>query len=155
MCLRGGLLPYVDAKNRLSPFSTEGITHREAASAASLTEKKKPSPVAPLKYYGERPDKEYGRNMQTMGADEERMLADMLNKLGPSNARKELKASVANAGRQAGRVYEESSEDMEAAEAPRRRGRSRLSMLGEMRRRERSSNAGRDMDEAELDDDER
>ena len=149
------MLPYVDAKNRLSPFSTEGITHREAASAASLTEKeKKPSPVAPLKYYGERPDKEYGRNMQTMGADEERMLADMLNKLVPSNARKELKASVASAERQAGRVYEESSEDMEA-ETPIRRGRSRLSMLGEMRRRERSANAGRDMDEAELDDDER
>ena len=147
---RGGLLPYVDARSRISPFSTEGISSRDAASAASVADKEmKPSPVVPLKNYGEVPDRDFGRKLQARGADDVNAIVDMLRKLGPGDSRKEPRSNSTKAAlRELGSGYNHDSDD-DRDETPRIRRRSRLRKLGEMRRLKRDSNANRDIDEEE------
>ena len=141
----------MDARSRISPFSTEGISSRDAASAASAAGKEtKPSPFVPLKNYGEMPDRNFGRKLHMRGADDDREIADMLGSLAPSESRMESKANAAKEVKEVESRYKDDSDD-DRDEAPRRRGRSRLSKLGEMRRRSRVTCTNRDIDEEEED----
>lgn len=134
------------------------MSKRVAASATDKAAKDKgATTVTPIKNYGEIPDPEFTNDLNSYGVESKKMIEDALNVFSPmhkkpNNGRDSDKfpITIATTGTKSPtRVqYNDKGDfDISDTESSRRRGRSRILKLGEMRRREKSLQENHEMDD--------